>query len=303
MDRPHIFRRRLLPVLAALTAVLLVAAACGDSSLATGGTEPPGPTDSSAPPDGNDPARDGDGQALFTITFEGGFASPSIFAAQGPRHVVTRDGRLIFEGAVPEIFPGPLVPNYQVVDVGDLLPDLEDILERLGIADITEEIDTDDGDPASDIADAPTTVLTYVDGNGVHRYGAYALGFGQPNPGGDPKRVALSDLTMTLDAAAFGGEVSHTYQSDRWQVVVDGDIPADTGVPEDVRPYPLQIAADEFEQTSFDLPCTVITGDDAAAAATAFTEATQVTMWDTGSAPVRLLARPLLPGEGGCANR
>ncbi|MDQ3782118.1 MAG: hypothetical protein M3349_04170 [Actinomycetota bacterium] len=281
--------------------MLMVAAACGDS---TGATEPPGPTDSSAPPDGTDPtASDGNDQALFTITFEGGFASPSMLAAQGPWYVVTRDGRLIFQGAVPEIFPGPLVPSYQAVDVGDLLPDLEDILDRLGIAEITEEIDTDDGDPASDIADAPTTVLTYVDGNGIHRYGAYALGFGPPNPGGDPKRVALSDLIMTLDAAAFGGEVSQRYQSDRWQVVVDGDVPADTGVPEDVRPYPLQIAVDGFEQTSFDLPCTVITGEDAAAAAAAFTDATQVTVWDTGSAPVRLLARPLLPGEDGCGNR
>ncbi|MBA2336414.1 MAG: hypothetical protein H0V96_01415 [Acidimicrobiia bacterium] len=288
----------------AVTAVLVIAAACGASNLATGATEPSGPTDSSAPPDGTgSTAPDGDERALFTITFEGGFASPAIFAAQGPLYVVTRDGRLIFQGAVPEIFPGPLVPNYQVVDVGDLLPDLEDILDRLGIAEITEEIDTDDGDPASDIAEAPTTVLTYVDGNGTHRYGAYALGFGQPNPSGDRKRVALSDLMMTLDAAAFGGEVSQTYQSDRWQVVVDGDIPADTGVPEDVRPYPLHTAVDEFEQTNFDLPCTVIIGEDAAVAAAAFTDATQVTVWDTGSAPVRLLARPLLPGEDGCANR
>ena len=258
-------------ILSGLLVLVLLLAACGGGA---GDSTTTGATDTTT---GGPPAT-GD-QALFMITYEGGFASPSMFAAIGPAYVVTTDGRLIMQGPIPEIFPGPLVPNYQVMDVSDLLPDLEDILDRVGIAGITEEIDNDG---AANVADASTTVLTYFDQAGTHRYGVYALGFDPQANTADERTVALSDLIMTLDATAFGGDPSQPYESDRWQVVVSGDlIPADTGVPEDVRPYPLAIAVDEFDQTSFDLPCTILERADAAAAVEVFTGATQVTVWDT----------------------
>ncbi len=213
---------------------------------------------------------------------------------------VTDDGQLIFQGAIPEIFPGPLVPPYLVTDVSDLMPDLEEILDRIGIADITEEIN-DQG--AAMVADASTTVLTYFDENGTHRYGVYALGFDPEAEAADPMVVALNDLMLTLQDASMSAAQTEDYVSDRWQVVVNGDfVPGDPGVPEDVRPYPLEIAVEDFEQTSFGLPCTVLEDAEAEAAAAAFTDATQVTTWDTGSEQIQLLARPLLPGEDGCRN-
>ncbi|CAN5354794.1 MAG: hypothetical protein ACR2JP_10025 [Acidimicrobiia bacterium] len=290
MTQPRTRRTWILP---GLLVLVLLQTGCGGGA---GDSTTTGATDTTT---GGPPAT-GD-QALFMITYEGGFASPSMFASIGPAYVVTTDGRLIMQGPIPEIFPGPLVPNYQVMDVSDLLPDLEDILDRVGIAGITEEIDTD---AEATVADASTTVLTYFDQTGTHRYGVYALGLEPQVDPADEQKVALNDLIMTLDATAFGGEPSQPYQSDRWQVVVSDDFrPPESDMPEDSRPYPLEIAVEDFEDNSFGLPCTVLEGDAAQAAAEAFADATQMTLWDTGSEQVQLLARPLLPGEDGCRNQ
>lgn len=286
--------------LTALAALLLALAACG-------GGDGVGDATTGTPDSSDDPSTTGGGttpaageEPLLMVTYEGGFASPSMFASLGPAFVVTTDGQLIFQGPVPEIFPGPLVPPYQVTDVSDLLPDLEDILDRLGIAEMTEEINDNGADM---VADASTTVLTYFDAEGPHRYGVYALGFDPQAEVADPEVVALNDLLLTLQEATFSGEPPEPYTSDRWQVVVNGDfVPGEPGVPEDVRPYPLEAAVADFGHTSFGLPCTVLEGDAAAEAATAFADATQVTVWDTGTEEVQLLPRPLLPGEDGCQN-
>jgi hypothetical protein len=294
-----------LRLVAGSLALLLVVAACGggdDSSGSTDGVATDGGGTTSAPDPSTSGAGGNAGQPLFMITYEGGFSTPTLLASLGPVYAVTTDGQLIFQGAIPEIFPGPLVPPYEVKDVADLVPDLQEILDRIGIADITEEIDDQ---AAGNVADASTTVLTYFDENGTHRYGVYALGFNPEAETGDPKVVALNDLMLTLQDASFSGEPGEPFSSDRWQVVVNGDfIPGgDTGLPPDVRPYPLEVAVADFEHTSFGLPCTILEGADAAAAAEVFGDATQATVWDTGTEEIQLLPRPLLPGEVGCEDR
>jgi hypothetical protein len=284
-------------------ALLLVLAACGggdDATASTDGVRGGGST--SGPDTSTSDAGSAAGEPLFMITYEGGFSTPSMLASLGPVYAVTTDGELVFQGAIPEIFPGPLVPPYEVTDVSDLLPDLEEMLDRIGIADITEEIDDQ---AAGNVADASTTVLTYFDENGTHRYGVYALGFDPDAETSDPKVVALNDLMLTLQDATFSGEPGEPFSSDRWQVVQNGDfVPGgDTGVPEDVRPYPLEVAVADFEHTSFGLPCTILEGAAAAEAAEVFGDATQVTVWDTGTEEIQLLPRPLLPGEVGCEDR
>ena len=283
-----------------MLALILALVACGGGDGATGSTDDGGTT--AAPGTSTTGAGGETGEPLFMITYEGGFSTPTLLASLGPAYAVTTDGRLIYQGAVPEIFPGPLVPPYEVKDVSDLVPDLEEILDRMGVADITEEIDDQ---AAGNVADASTTVITYFDENGAHRYGVYALGFDPQVGSGDPRVVALNDLMLTLQDASFSGDPGEPFASDRWQVVVNGDfIPGgDTGLPEDVRPYPLSTAVADFEHTSFDLPCTVLEGAEAEAAAEVFADATQATVWDTGTEEIQLLPRPLLPGEEGCANQ
>jgi hypothetical protein len=292
-----------LGLVAGSLALLLVLAACGGGDDATASTDGTGGGGTTAGPGtSTSDAGSAAGEPLFMITYEGGFSTPSMLASQGPVYAVTTDGELVYQGAIPEIFPGPLVPPYEVKDVSDLLPDLEEMLDRIGIADITEEIDDQ---AAGTIADASTTVLTYFDENGTHRYGVYALGFDPQAESSDPKVVALNDLMLTLQDASFSGDPGEPFSSDRWQVVQNGDfIPGgDPGVPEDVRPYPLEVAVADFEHTSFGLPCTILEGAAATDAAEAFGDATQVTVWDTGTEEIQLLPRPLLPGEVGCEDR
>jgi hypothetical protein len=292
-----------LGLVAGSLALLLVLAACGGGDDATGSTDDLGGGGTTAGSDtSTSDAGSAAGEPLFMITYEGGFSTPSMLASLGPVYAVTTDGELVFQGAIPEIFPGPLVPPYEVKDISDLLPDLEEMLERIGIADITEEIDDQ---AAGTIADASTTVLTYFDENRTHRYGVYALGFDPQAESSDPKVVALNDLMLTLQDSSFSGDPGEPFSSDRWQVVQNGDfIPGgDTGLPEDVRPYPLEVAVADFEHTSFGLPCTILEGAAAADAAAVFGDATQVTVWDTGTEEIQLLPRPLLPGEVGCEDR
>ncbi len=310
---------RLLLLLAALTVVV---ASCGDDGSTGVGddTSPTTTAETTRPPDetvSDDDVHSDDGSGdegdtdvppvvgnddlpLFMITYEGGFASPTMLASLGPAYVMTIDGRLILQGPLVAVYPGPLVPHYQVVEAADLLPDLQEILARIGIAEITEEIDD-----SGQMIDASTTVLTYFDENGTHRYGAPPMAF---DGGGeqDPRAAALSDLLLTLESAAYiDGSAWSDFTSDRWQVVLNGDFLPDAGPDEglefEIRPYPLATAVADFEHTSFDLPCTILDGEEAAAAADEFLTATQLTVWDTGTEQVQLAARPLLPGEAGCS--
>jgi hypothetical protein len=51
--------------------------------------------------------------ALVIVRDEGGFVPPDFMVRQGPRLILLRDGTLINQGPMIDIFPGPLLINYQ----------------------------------------------------------------------------------------------------------------------------------------------------------------------------------------------
>ena len=57
--------------------------------------------------------------ALLIVKDEGGFVPIEFIVGQGPRLVLLRDGSLIVSGPQIEIFPQPLLPNYQTVQLDD----------------------------------------------------------------------------------------------------------------------------------------------------------------------------------------
>lgn len=273
-----------------LTVLAIVVAACaGDDGSAT--TTTPGDPDTT-PTTEADPTT---GNVLLTVTSEGGFIPAEFNLERMPRHVLTEDGTLFYQGPVPAIFPGPLLPNVQVTSVdASTLDEIMLLVEELGLPDIDERID----DSAADmVADATTEVITYFDENGSHRLGIYALGLTEV--GGSTDRILAAELIEVLDAAAAENP-SRPYEPQRLQVAagpaIQFDEPART-----VEPWPLAIAFSEMPEWALDWRCLEITDTAEVAELFAlFSEANQATLWDTGTEAVSMKARPLLPGESAC---
>lgn len=266
-------------------ALAIVSAACGgdaDDASTTSTTSAPGTTSAPTDPD----------QRILEVRYEGGFAPVEFLFSQTPRFTLYGDGRLIFEGPTPAIFPGPLLPNLQVVDIGvDGLNDVLAAVEASGLPAITEEFNND---AANFVADAANTVITYTDDNGDHLYDVYALGITDD----DPQLTSLMRIVNVLDQLSTTAPDAGEYTVDRMQVIV-GPAFSD-GVDATIEPWPLAIAPADVPDFVVDLKCTVIDGEEAASVLPIFQAANQSTFFEDGGTEYRLTVRPLLAGEAGC---
>ena len=138
---------------------------------------------------------------ILQIRTDGGFAPIEWILSNRPTYTLLADGRLIVPGPAFEFYPGPLVLNYQVSQVGD--QDFEQILDlvaEMGLPEMTSEIDDS---AAGFVADAGTEVVTFWDaGGGIHQYSVYALGIEldpeNPTIASNPETAAF----MKLDSAS-----------------------------------------------------------------------------------------------------
>jgi len=125
-----------------LTAAALTLAACGGAD------------------DGADIGTDPN-TAVLQLRSEGGFTTPEMSIGRGPTYTLLADGRLIYEGPVIMIFPGPLLPNYQIVQLTEeKVNGILDLVDEIGLPGMTSELDDS---AASNVADATTEVVTYWD--------------------------------------------------------------------------------------------------------------------------------------------
>src|SRR4051812_3332868 len=148
-------------------AVLLVLAACGER----GATTPPTSTSAAA-----EPAAAG-GLAL-RVEYTGGFVSPSATAGRLPLVSVYADGRVIAEGPVAAVYPGPALPNLQEQRIErDAVAQLVDTAMAAGVADTS-----DLGSPP--VADATSTRFTVVTASHTYVREVYALSETPPEGSG-----------------------------------------------------------------------------------------------------------------------
>ncbi len=258
--------------------ISLTLAACGGTT-GTGTTEPDGEP----------------GEVLLRIEWSGGFAPIEWLLGGGPAYTLTRDGRLISEGPVLAIFPGPLLPFYVVTEVSEgEMRQIESMIDRMGLPDMVDEVDDTN---TSFVADATTEVITYLDSNGAHRYSVHALGLGM---GGEPSATRVfEELRTALDTISLNRE-STPFQPERVRVIAgEGFVDSDFT---DLRDWPLP---DTTVDTWLDLDngwrCRAFD----ASVLERFDDATQVTTWRSptpGSGPgeLKLLVRGLHPGEEDC---
>lgn len=273
-----------------LILLALLIAACGtdDGAETTVTTQPPGTT---AAPEG--PAR-----MLLMVSNEGGFLPLEVALNQGPSYTLLTDGTLIFKGATPAIFPGPLLPNMQQVTLtADQMDDIRVLIDAIGLPDMTDFVNDDAN---NFVADAGTTVATYVDNAGVtHRMSVYALGI-QPEMPDELANLAL--LTEKLDTFSYEGQASEPYVADRFIVRILEGGSFDPQF-EDVRPWEFTFEPGPVPIQMPDIPCQVLEGEAAVAARALLSDATQVTQWEHATGTFTVLARDLLPGENGCDPR
>jgi hypothetical protein len=285
------------PVAALGLALLLSGCAERSGAGATPATTGPAPA---ALPD--------DGSALvLQVGQTGGFLTPEMLAGRLPWISVYADGRVLSEGPVPAIHPGPAWPDVQLqqADRATVQALVQHALDA-GVAGTT-----DLGTPG--IADAPSTRFTVTTTAGTTVREVYALTEGAGSAGDLTAEqqaaraelaglvTELTDLPLTL---APEGQAPASYEPTAVAALVrpwsapEGD-PFLADQPE--LPWPGPALAGE--PVGPGVSCTVATGDQARAVTDAARGANTLTPWSTGDgARWSISFRPLLPHETGCAD-
>ena len=274
---------------AAAIAVLLGLAACGDRA----GTAMPAPSTAGFVP----AASEG---LVLRAEYTGGFISPSVLVSRLPIVSVYADGRVISEGPVAAIYPGPALPNVQVttIEQGEV-QDLVDQAMAAGVADTS-----DLGMPP--VADAPSTRFTVVTASDTYVREAYAL-YESPLEGGgltaeqEAARAKLADLLTTLTDTASAE--SEAYEPDAVAAVASPWVDPEDGLQQPEVAWPGPALPGEPTGGPPDVSCVTATGDQARAILDAAASANAATPWVTSDGmPWTVVLRPLLPDESGCAD-
>ena len=285
-------RRRFAPAGLALVALLVTMGACAQPGTGTG----PGGDRAPASSYGAD-------DLVLRVEYTGGFMPVESLFTRVPIISVYGDGRVITEGPVPAIYPGPALPNLQVQMVGP--DDVVDLAGRALAAGVGR--DGDFGQPS--VADAASTRFTVLSDQGPQVTEVYALeitddGLGLTGNQRDARRSLqellgdLTDLSKTLGPDVVN--VSQPYQAESVAVVsrewTDPGTP-EVQQPEQAWPGPALPGA-PADQVG--LSCATLTGADAAAVLTEAASATAITPWVSQGKPWYVAFRPLLPDEASC---
>lgn len=299
MRRIHPTRATALIVPAALAFTL---AACGDDSepaadepidtvvdTTVAPTTPATTAPPTAPPttvaDGYEHPTGAD-EVVVSIAYEGGFMTMEATFAQLPSLLVTGDAREFSLGPQIEIYPGPLLPNVQLADVGEA-----GIQELLALADEHGLLQDREYDADTNVADASDTVVT-ISANGetyVHR--AYALGLGG-GPGMTEETGDRAELQAFVDAAlmTLGTSETEAFEADAYLV---RSFPID-----DVSGYEIEPTIVEWTVDGVDLAaasdCVEIPADQVA---DLFVDANQLTFFEQDGTTYQLAVKPQLPGD------
>ena len=282
----------------ALLLLLAVAAGCG-SDEAPAPTTPPPPE---PPPVGPPPATldlpDDPGHFFLEIWQGPGFVPIEYALGRPPQFAVTVGGEFYYEGAITEVFPGPLLPNIQYGQFSE--ENLVSVIEATAATGISQlgEVNIPQPPAGPVIADAPAHEVVLRDRRGFHLLRIEALGAESHT---DPRVMAVRDLLRALDQAS-AETAAEPYSGERVQVYVSVG-PMTPNSPElNERPWPLPDSPPREEDTE-GFECRVYEGQEAARLLALFADANHGTRWDYEGTLHQLLARSLLPREEPCVSQ
>lgn len=286
-------RSRAILSAAAVVALVVTFAACGDDSSggANGGSVDTvaEPTSTPAPADIEHPT--GADDVVLRVAYEGGFMPVEMAFLDLPTLLVTGDGRLIVQGPVIEIYPGPLLPNLQVRTISAAgIQELLRMAEGHGLLADVEYTRPDN------IADASDTVVEITVAGATYTHRAYALDLDEQS---DRPRAALAEFVQAAtgewlygDNPELGDE--QPYTSDTF-LIRAFEAPEDLGDAAGVAPTRVDWPAAASVRLADALECAALP---AAEVAELFTSANQLTLFVEQGIDYQLSVKPLLPGDG-----
>ncbi|MFC0532516.1 hypothetical protein [Phytohabitans kaempferiae] len=261
---------------------------------------------SSALPGDAPAARDPDAVAV-RVDYTGGFLTPADNIARLPAVTVYGDGRAIVQGPTPAIYPGPALPNLQVLQLS--AAEVDKLVDRAAAAGVGTA--TDLGQPP--VADAPSTRFTVDTEAGPATTEVYALneaadaGSGLTADQLAARRKlldllsAVSDLPTTLGKAT-GGE--QPYQATALAAIATPYTAPDAAIGKDqpAVAWPGPALPGTSAGKGLETGCVTVTGDDVAKVLAAAGKANAATPWTSGDRKWTVVLRPLLPDETDCAD-
>jgi hypothetical protein len=281
---------------AAAAASLFLLVACAQD-----GGDTASPADAPAP-------RDPDTVAL-RIDHTGGFLTPGDSIARLPIVTIYGDGRAIFQGPVPAIYPGPALPNVQVINIS--AADVDKLVARAADAGVGTAEDL--GQPP--IADAPSTRFTVDTEGGPVTTEVYALsesgtdtdsGLSADQVAARTKLrellTAVSDLPGTLGLKA-GSE--QPYKPAALAAIATPYVAPDRATVGQEQPevaWPGPALPGTPAGKGLETGCVTVSGADTAKVLAAADKANAATPWTSGGRKWTVNLRPLLPDETGCAD-
>lgn len=286
--------RRITPLtVSALLA--FAAAACGDDSTepvadppATDVTVAPTEPGTTEPGDAGYEHPTGADEVVMSVEQEGGLATVEMIFSRVPSMLVSGDGRQFTQGPQIAIYPGPLLPNIQVADIG------EDGIQRLlAAADEHGLLQEREYEAPMNIADATDTVVTIRAGGETYVHRAYALGLeggldedGEPIDDGARRQLE----NFVAEAGSMAATDTEAFEPERYLVQAT---PVDDLSVFDVEPTVVPWPADvDVELASAE--CVEISAD---AIGDTLAEANELTFFDQGGTTYRLAVKPALPGS------
>ncbi|HVL90072.1 MAG TPA: hypothetical protein VM841_07550 [Actinomycetota bacterium] len=276
----------------------MLGAACGKADVRSPGS------------DGRSAPRGAD-ELILRVFTEGGFVPVEFNLRNLPEFTLTGDGRVFSIGAQIEIYPPPALPPLLV------RPIESDAVAKIIAEAKAAGLDGPDKEYRYDlVADAGTTVFTFVDDDGVtHTIRAYALGFeadgGDAPPGQTAEerearaklaklREKLLDLSSWLPRESLGED--KVYEIEKLRVFAK---PYETPNPDEgqqvPKAWPLGSDLATFgEAGAAGYRCGVLEGADLEKALKEFQASNTRTPWTSNGKQYELILRPLLPDESGC---
>ncbi|MEV6346838.1 hypothetical protein [Actinoplanes sp. NPDC051851] len=280
-----------------LTALpLLLLAACAQPGTSAGSAGSAGTADPVT-----ESASAASAPAVLRVEKRGGFVPAQYLLGRLPLVSVYADGRVITEGPVPAIAPGPAQPNVQVQRVTPEL--VQQWITEATAAGV--KTGAEFGSP--NIADAPNTRVTLVTGGTTQSVEVVALSEAQPEDETltAAQRAARKKLNAFVEKlTAYSTDSPTKVEAYRPTSVValastyndpgDGLTGADVAWPGPALPG-------EIMNDATGIGCVAVTGTEATTVWDAAAEANQRTPWVSGGKKYQITFRPMLPDEtDGC---
>ncbi|AEV85995.1 hypothetical protein ACWT_4978 [Actinoplanes sp. SE50] len=247
------------------------------------------------------PAPTADATVLVRLGYQGGFVPEIYRFVRLPEVTIYADGRVVSNGPVPAVAPGPALPNVQI---SKITPERARQWAADAVAAGVKD-GADFGTPG--VADIPDTVVTAVTDGRAQTVHVTALRETRPDDAQvtAAQKAARAKLAAYVDslralATETGSPAPDAYRPESVAVLAQPYVPVDDGLEQ--KPVAWPGPALPGATLSGTVHCVAVSGAELTKVWAAAATANQRTPWTSGGKQWQVMFRPLLPDEtGGCA--